>query len=456
MPDETLPPSNPDATSAPAPVPLESSGPAPTTPKWGEASVQPQSTPSTAYAAGASTGHGGATPPPSTPPTHPPSAAPPAGPRRGRTSAALLLVAGLVGGLAGGIIVSTTQGDQGNGSVNVSESSSGSGPAVIGNGVSIPRLVNQAVPKVVSIDVKAQGMEDQGTGMIISADGMVVTNNHVISAALSGSATITVTRSGTTTKMPATLVGADPSNDVALLKINDAKDLPYVTFGNSNKLDVGDAVVAIGNALGLEAGTPTVTSGIVSALGRTVTASNGSGGTETIDNMIQTDAAINPGNSGGPLIDSNGYVIGMNTAVAGSSGDGTSAQNIGFAIPSAKIQRLLPDLAKGGVLQNAKAYLGVQIATLTQSMRQQYGFKPESGAVVLATVPDGPAASAGIRQEDVIVRIGSNDIASAEDVSGAMGKLKPGQSVQVEVYRGASRQTFTVKLGTAPVTQSQG
>ncbi|MCX6511613.1 MAG: trypsin-like peptidase domain-containing protein [Actinobacteria bacterium] len=391
--------------------------------------------------------------PPAPRPEHSSTAAAPSSRRRGPL--ALVLVAAIVGGLVGGELVSAIRdGKSSVGTVQVSESSSNPGAALVGNGVSIPKLVSKALPKVVSIDVKAQGMEDQGTGMIISADGMVVTNNHVISPALSGAAKITVTQSGSTRVQTATLIGADPSNDVALLKIDNASDLPFVTFGNSDKLEVGDAVVAIGNALGLAAGTPTVTSGIVSALGRTVTASNGSTGTETITNMIQTDAAINPGNSGGPLMDSNGNVIGMNTAVAGSSSDGSSAQNIGFAIPASKIKLLLADLAKGGVVQKQKAYLGVQITTLTQGLRQQYGFKATSGAVILATVPRGPADTAGLKQGDIITKIGSVDVSAAENVTTALQQHKPGEKVDVEFWRGSDKQRVSVRLAGSPVASN--
>ncbi len=224
--------------------------------------------------------------------------------------------------------------------------------------------------------------EDQGTGMIITPNGEVVTNNHVIS----GATTITVTLFGKTTSMPATLVDTDPTNDVALLQITGASNLPTVNYGNSDNVQVGDAVVAIGNALGLQAGSPTVTQGIISAKGRTVQASSSSGtGTETLTNMFQTDAAINPGNSGGPLVDSSGKVIGMNTAVASDSTGTTQAQNIGFAIPSSKINQLLPGAQQ--VDQHTRprgtAYLGVSLETLTPQLRSEYNFVPTQGAVVL-------------------------------------------------------------------------
>ena len=169
-----------------------------------------------------------------------------------------------------------------------------------------------------------------------------------------------------------------------------------MTFGDSSKAVVGDAVVAIGNALGLSAGTPTVTQGIVSALGRSVTAGGVGTETENLQNLIQTDAAINAGNSGGPLIDTVGQVIAMNTAVAGTSSDGTSSQNIGFAIPIAQVESLLPELQKGGQAGNGGGYLGVDITTLTSALRQQYGFTPTSGAVILSVVSGSPAAKAGL------------------------------------------------------------
>ena len=220
--------------------------------------------------------------------------------------------------------------------------------------------------------------------MIITSDGEVVTNNHVIA----GATDITVTLYGSLKALPATLIDTDPVNDVALLQIQNQSNLPTVTYGDSDNVQVGDAVVAIGNALGLSAGTPTVTQGIISAKGRTVQASDSTGtSTETLTNMIQTDAAINPGNSGGPLVDSSGMVIGMNTAVA-SNTDGTSqAQDIGFAIPANKITQLLPELRNksiGNSSPSGTGYLGVEIETLTSQVRSAYNFVPTQGAVVLA------------------------------------------------------------------------
>ena len=366
---------------------------------------------------------------------------------RGRVAMALLVVcAALVGGAVGGLVVNHAR----TGSVTISSVSASPEGATLPNGSSIPNLVHQVLPSIVSIDVRSGGSEDQGTGMIISGDGQVITNNHVIALAASGGS-ITVTRSGSTRVEPAKLIGTDPSNDVALLQIDGASNLHPVTFGNSSGLQVGDATVAIGNALGLAAGTPTVTQGIVSALGRTVTASNEvTNVPETLTNMIQTDAAINPGNSGGALLDSQGDVIGMNTAVAGAGSSGQSAQNIGFAIPASKIEYLLPGLEAGGVstTKSSHGYLGVEIASVTPDLRTQYRLVPQHGAVVLSVVPGSPAATGGLLQGDVIVSLNGQPITSAEQVSGFTAQHHPGTSVVVGVYRGSRRLNLDVTLGT--------
>jgi putative serine protease PepD len=310
--------------------------------------------------------------------------------------------------------------------------------------------VQKVLPSIVSIKVIGSGSEDQGTGMIISKRGLVVTNNHVIAAAVDGG-TITVTRSGTTKSEAATLIGTNPVDDVALIRINNASNLTPVTFGNSNKLEVGDSLVAIGNALGLAAGTPTVTSGIVSALGRTVTAGT-STSSETLNNMIQTDAAINPGNSGGPLLDSSGNVIGMNTAVAGTLSDGENSQNIGFAIPVATIQSLLPTLMAGESVVTHGAFIGVEIESMTPSLQSQYGFTVSSGAVVMSVISGTGAAAAGVKQGDIIVGINSTTIESAQDVSSVISSLHPGQRIALHIVRGTKHLVIEVTLGKEPAS----
>jgi S1-C subfamily serine protease len=207
--------------------------------------------------------------------------------------------------------------------------------------------------------------------------------------------------------------------------------------------------VAIGNALGLAAGTPTVTAGIVSALGRTVTAGS-TNSSETLNNMIQTDAAINPGNSGGPLLDSHGSVIGMNTAVAGTLPDGSSAQNIGFAIPVATIQSLLKKLMAGESIVNHGAFIGVEIMSMTSSLQAQYGFTVSTGAVVMSVISGTGAAAAGLKQGDIIVGINNTKIGSAPDVSSVISALHPGDRVTMHIVRGSKHLTVKVTLGTQP------
>ncbi len=373
---------------------------------------------------------------------------------RGRAWLLVAVVAALIGGGVGAGVTALTDNSNPAPLATIKEGTSAPGAALEG-GVSIPKLVNELLPAVVSIDVKTATQEEQGTGMIISPDGLVVTNYHVVVLAAEYGGAMTVTESGSTSPVKATLVGTDPTDDVALLRIDGASNLKTVVFGNSDKAVVGDAVVAIGNALGLSQGSPTVTQGIVSAIGRTVTASDGQGGTETLSNLIQTDAAINPGNSGGPLIDTAGQVIAMNTAVAGTTSNGSNAQNIGFAIPAAQIESLLPNLEKGGANPaNSPGRMGVSVTTLTPQLRSEYGFTPGSGAIVTETVPGGPADQAGITQDDVIVAMGSKAITSASDLQAAIQSLHAGQTISVTFYRGPTKSTTSVTLITAAALQN--
>ena len=397
---------------------------------------------------------------PGAPPLPPPIDSRPRGPGRFRSWLPVAIVAAVIGGgIGAGVTALVNNNNSGNpnGNVTIHESNAAPGAAVLSGNVTIPQLVDKVIPAVVSIDVKSNGNEDQGTGMIITSNGEVITNNHVIELSVQGgnTGTITVTEYGQTKPLPTTLVGYDQSKDIALLKINNASNLPTVTFGDSSKAVVGDAVVAIGNALGLSAGTPTVTQGIISALGRSVTAGGIGTQSENLQNLIQTDAAINSGNSGGPLIDTAGQVIAMNTAVAGTASDGTTSQNIGFAIPISQVESRLPELQKGGQSGNGGGYLGVDITTLTPALRQQYGFTPTSGAVVLSVVSGSPAAKAGLVQGDVIVDINGTTINSADDLQKVISNEKPGQSVTITYYVGDSKRTTTATLGTQAQAQAQ-
>jgi len=274
--------------------------------------------------------------------------------RRSHKAGALLAIAALVGGGLGGGLAAAFSGSGGSDTV-VHVAASNLASQQTTSVAAIAAKVDPAVVFVtsqVTVDESEGGFGGgsyqeketlEGTGMIITSSGEVVTNNHVID----GASSITVTLDDSTTSYTAKVIGTDPTDDVALLQIEGVSGLPTVTFGNSSTVAVGDSVVAIGNALALGS-SPTVTTGIISAENRTITAENDSGGTETLNGLFQTDAAINPGNSGGPLIDSAGDVIGMNTAGAGGSSDGTSSQDIGFSIPSNEIVSLLPSLEHGG------------------------------------------------------------------------------------------------------------
>ncbi|HUY64414.1 MAG TPA: trypsin-like peptidase domain-containing protein [Acidimicrobiales bacterium] len=368
-------------------------------------------------------------------------------PRRPPSWLAVVVVAALVGGAVGAAVAATVGGTSTSSGSAISVGKASPGPALAG-GASIPAIVQRVLPEVVSIDALGPAGEDQGTGMILASDGEVLTNNHVIA----GATKVTVTLYGQTTALSASLVGADPSNDAALLKLDTPPaNLQAVTFGNSKQLEVGDAVIAVGNALGLSAGTPTVTSGIVSALGRTVQAGDtGGGATENLTNMIQTDAAINSGNSGGPLVDSSGDVVAMDTAVAASSGGNAPAENIGFAIPSATIEGLLASLRRGGTAKAPKAYLGVEVEDETAQLQQAYGFAPSAGAVVVQVVAGSPAAAAGVAQGDVIVAFNAKPVTSAQDLTNDVQGSAPGRKVQVTVYRGQQKLTLSATLAQAP------
>ena len=377
-------------------------------------------------------------------------------------SAVVALVAALIGaGVGGGIVAATV----GNGNTTTTVKEISAGPALLNGTVDIETVIAKVLPAVVAIDAKsaptgngafdlpgsqAQQQDSQGSGMIISSTGEVVTNNHVIA----GATNITVTLYGQTKARAATLVDADPTNDVALLQITGGANLPAVNYADSDNVQVGDGVVAIGNALGLSLGTPTVTQGIISAKGRTVTAGDaGSSSTETLSDLFQTDAAINPGNSGGPLVDSSGKVIAMNTAVAANSSGTSQAQNIGFAIPANKIRQLLPGLRNHSIGSGSKAgtgYLGVSLETVTPQLRSQYGFVPNQGAAVMQVTSGSPADTAGIQNGDVIVRLDGKAVTSADQLQVAIQADKPGQRVQIGLYRGQKQLTVTATLGSNP------
>jgi serine protease Do len=281
-------------------------------------------------------------------------------------------------------------------------------------------------------------VEGAGTGMVIDPDGLILTNNHVIAGATSITAMLADGR-----EVPATLVGGFASNDVALIQAQGVSDLPTVVLGTSSEMEVGDDVVAVGNALAL--GTkPTVTTGIVSALARSIRAENG----QTLEQLIQTDAAINPGNSGGPLVNALGEVIGVNTAIAG------NAEGIGFALAIDSLKPLLDELRNGGGEVRGGAFLGVSTADIddvASEMIDQLGITADEGAFVTRVVPGTAAAAAGLRQGDVIVGIDGRPVASAADVVAAIVAKDPGEEVSIRYQRAGELRSATATLGSVDV-----
>jgi S1-C subfamily serine protease len=299
--------------------------------------------------------------------------------------------------------------------------SGSSAPPLSGAALDVAGILAKVEPSVVDIVASNGRSSGEGTGIIISPDGYILTNAHVVE----GARRVSVSTPASSKALTATVVGADEDNDVALLKVENASGLPAAELGRSADVKVGDDVVAIGNALGLR-GDPTVTRGIVSALNRRV---------DNLTGMIQTDAAINPGNSGGPLVNSAGQVIGINTAVAAQG-----AQNIGFAIPIDKA-RALGDRLKTGQGPAPVAFLGVSTTETTDG---------SGGAQVVETVAGGPAERAGLGIGDLIVSFDGKPVGSSDSLTGLVQARQPGDTVQVVVERNGSSRTLSVTLGTKP------
>ncbi|MGE0879494.1 MAG: S1C family serine protease [Acidimicrobiia bacterium] len=314
-----------------------------------------------------------------------------------------------------------------------------SGPSVIGgSGGDIYALLDKVRPSVVTIDLgrattNGSVSAGAGSGVVVSSDGLVLTNNHVVQGASAITVKFTDGRS-----TDATLVGRSPDDDLALIRLRDTTNLVPIAIGTSSAVRVGDDVVAIGNALGL-GGTPTVTRGIVSAKHRTIT-----GNGVTLDDLIQTDAAINPGNSGGALVNMQGELIGVNTAII------NDAQNIGFAIDIDVVTQVLPELkaANGGVLA-VRVLLGVQtqlVSQLQPAEKQRLGITASDGVLVAAVIPGSGAEAAGMRQGDVLVSVDGLRVPSRPALARALRQKAAGDTAAVVVQRAGSTQTLSVKL----------
>ncbi len=267
-------------------------------------------------------------------------------------------------------------------------------------------------------------IEGQGTGVIIDGNGIIVTNNHVIDDATKVQVNLKDGRS-----FVGEVIGSDPATDVALIRV-DATGLPYATLGDSESLKVGQFVLAIGNALGLP-GAPTVSMGVISALGRPLP------GTDfVLEGLVQTDAAINPGNSGGPLADLEGRVVGLNTAMI------PFAQGVGFAIPSDTIKRIVDEISKNGRV--VRPWLGISGMDVNRSVAKRYGLSVESGVLLAEVLREGPARASGLREGDIVVKIGGNKVEHMKDLVTALSRSKIGDELVVLFMR--TGMTYETKL----------
>ncbi len=352
-------------------------------------------------------------------------------------------VAALAGALIGGGVVAAVDGasDDPTTPTTVPSPSRSTTPrtpspgAAPGAAMSVKDVLAKVEPAVVTIELRSGGGLSSGTGVIISADGEVITNAHVVE----GRGQISVTLFNETRARAATLVGSDAANDLALLKIERASALPTASLGDSDATLVGDPVVAIGNALALVGG-PTVTTGIISAKGRTL---------GNLDGLLQTDAAINRGNSGGPLVDGNGQVIGINTAVLRDPSGNGGAEGIGFAIAANTIKPIVEELRKanGGPIRTSGAFLGVGTVTLTPDIAARLSLSVDRGAVVQTVEPGSGADRAGVLVNDVIVAFDGAPVASVADVSRIIRSKKPGDKLKIDIVREGKRQSLQAELG---------
>ena len=279
-----------------------------------------------------------------------------------------------------------------------------------------------------------------GSGVIVSGDGFIVTNNHVVSKATQIEVLLSDQRS-----FKGKVMGADPQTDIAVIKI-DAQNLPVVPFGDSGQMKVGDTVMAFGNPFGQYF---TVTRGSVSALGRSLS------DPDKFEDFIQTDAAINPGNSGGALVNVRGQVIGINTAiVSGNSGPGGEGSfiGIGFAIPSNTAKHVMEDLIKTGKV--SRGYLGVSITSLREDLAKQFKVPDTSGALVNDVTPGGPADKAGIKNGDVIRKLDGKTVAGADQLTAMVTNINPGTEVALDILRDGKPMTIHLTLGERPANLS--
>jgi Do/DeqQ family serine protease len=280
-----------------------------------------------------------------------------------------------------------------------------------------------------------QAQTGLGSGVIVSPGGVILTNNHVVEGADEIEVVLADGR-----QFLATVVGTDPESDLAVLKV-DAGDLPAVTLGNSDQLAVGDQVLAIGNPFGVG---QTVTSGIVSALGRNHL------GINTFENFIQTDAAINPGNSGGALIDTSGNLVGINTAIYSRSG---GSLGIGFAIPGNTARQVMEGLVRDG--QVTRGWIGVEPRELTPEIAETLRLPVRQGVLITGVLQSGPASEGGLRPGDVVTKVADKPVASTGQLLNAVAALKPRETAVISVQRGERALDLTVTVGQRPKSRAR-
>lgn len=313
-------------------------------------------------------------------------------------------------------------------------------PALTANNIETVReaVIAKVRPAVVEVTVTTLSGTALGSGVIIDSRGYIVTNNHVVD----GANTIQVVLIDGK-QLSAQLAGTDPSDDLAILKITPpAGGLTVAKLGDSSKLQVGQEVLAIGNPLGI---TQTVTNGIISAVGRTV--SEGQGGA-TLPNAIQTDAPINPGNSGGALVDLQGKLVGIPTLAAIDPEFGAPASGVGFAIPSNRVKLIAEQIiATGKVTHTGRAALGIRAADVNSTTAAQDNLSVDHGALIVSLNSNGAAAQAGLQVGDIIVQIDNQAVNDTSSLTDALANKNPGDTVSVRIYRGTQQLTINVKLG---------
>jgi putative serine protease PepD len=366
------------------------------------------------------------------PPYGPPS--PAAAPRRSTggmlaVAAVIALVAALIGGGVGGIVgVSLSRGDTGSAGVlgrplpPLDPSDTPLGP--------VEAVADRVLPSVVQLRVAGPAEQGEGSGMVLSSDGLLLTNNHVVEGAANGGSVVAVFQDGRTAAVQ--IVGRDPASDIAVIRAQGVSGLTPVELGNSDAVRVGQQVVAFGSPLGLGG---TVTTGIISARHRAVNVGPESGAAAaTVLDALQTDAAINPGNSGGPLVDMQGRVVGINSAIATTGAQGGSI-GVGFSIPINQAQRVAGELERTG--KASHAVLGVSVAD----------DPTRAGALIGTVTPGGAAELAGIRQGDLVVRFGDQQISTGTDLQAAVGSRAPGEVVAIQLTDRTVQATLTEAPG---------